>query len=130
MRIIKFRYWNKKDGWCGAFSVHQTGLVRFGDTEPIWQTPEEEGGVLMQFTDCLDSEGKEIYEGDILQFSEQDTSSSPRHFVTQEVKFTSGGFHPRPLPSENAKIIGNVYENPELIENLGNLTKSPQTLTS
>ena len=70
MREIKFKLWHNFDGWCGAFAVHQTGLIRIGDTLPIWQTAKERNCVLLQFTGLHDKNEKEIYEGDIIQYGD------------------------------------------------------------
>lgn len=113
MREIKFRYWNKKDGWCGAFAVHQTGLVRFGDTEPIWQTPEEDGGVLMQYTGLKDRNGKQIYEGDVIDWESGDGISRMVMEIKQDT--LGGRFQTIPYINSSSEVIGNIYENPELL---------------
>lgn len=73
-------------------------------------------GILLQFTGLKDKNGKEIYEGDILRCTSE---SMP---FNNEIKWYSSGFwlidqhgngH---LPNmEYREIIGNIYENPELI---------------
>ncbi len=93
---------------------------------------------VMQYTGLKDKKGVEIYEGDILS----DDSQSERHggrIATIVVSYNSsvgaftygttnpsqGGkwynfFNIKParglVPSENCKVIGNIYENPELLE--------------
>lgn len=69
---------------------------------------------LMQFTGLKDKNGKEIYEGDIIQnnaLKEQDK--------TWVIEFDRGcfGSHKMALRAMiNMEIIGNIYENPELLE--------------
>lgn len=88
---------------------------------------------IMQFTGLLDSKGKEIYEGDVIQFTEVDEDSAFGAEETNivEVKwideiaqwralFKSGRrtelHFVVQLPTVvSCEIIGNIYENPELI---------------
>jgi uncharacterized phage protein (TIGR01671 family) len=64
---------------------------------------------LMQFTGLKDKNGKDIYEGDIVE-----KLTYPRDVF--EVKFTGGAFTiARYIPSQ-CKVIGNIYQNPELLK--------------
>lgn len=77
---------------------------------------------LSQFTGLKDKNGKEIYEGDIIQEDIDNTKTEIKNYT---VKFIDGGF--RPLCNNNdefediiydlnnTEIIGNIFENPELI---------------
>lgn len=68
---------------------------------------------ISQFTGILDIEGKDIYEGDIL---ENKLYSSLGKAIL--VKFKFGCFTPFNLDyihSEDFKVIGNIFENPELL---------------
>jgi uncharacterized phage protein (TIGR01671 family) len=70
--------------------------------------------VLMQYTGLKDKNGVEIYEGDIVRFLDIDGVDS----VT-EVEFREGGFYPFApdfIHWCNVEVIGNIYENPELLE--------------
>jgi len=79
-------------------------------------------GVLMQYTGLKDKNGKEIYEGDIIKCFD----GINRHVVYGEFSSDSGyyshiGFYLAEaeemyIANENAFIIGNIYENPELLE--------------
>ena len=112
MREIKFRLWSNKDKcWCDAFSIHMSGLIRTGDSEPIWHTAEEENEVLMQYTGLKDKNGKPIYESDLVKDQENNI---------WEVYFDMGQFllknkvllnMPISLYEEPIKeVIGNIYE--------------------
>ena len=62
-----------------------------------------------QFTGLHDKNGKEIWESDIVKYQNR---------FLLEVKFTCGIFHAGTVEGERlelCEIIGNIYENPELL---------------
>lgn len=72
---------------------------------------------VMQYTGLKDKNGKEIYEGDLIRFPEPITVIGMK--LVYQVKFTNYYFEPfNILLSDNAlcEIIGNIYENPELLK--------------
>ena len=76
--------------------------------------------VLMQFTGLKDKNGKDIYEGDILVSSySRDTTGTDivltKEIVEYEINQYTGEAKYELLFIERAQIIGNIYENPELI---------------
>jgi hypothetical protein len=92
------------------------------DTGEDWyQITDPEHFVILQFTGLKDRDGKQIFEGDIL---ENEKSSKSNFFV----KFNVGGYdavykgnftltlYPVLHDFEGAKVIGNIYQNPELIK--------------
>lgn len=115
MREIKFRVWDKKrKEWvhdtqhavsilgetivCGAFLQRpDDSFVRLQDLNDL---------EVMQSTGQTDNEGKEIFEGDILQGIRTKT-------IVQVVWEMIGYL---PLIGGFFKIIGNIYDNPELLE--------------
>lgn len=88
------------------------------------------GAVLMQSTGLLDVNGKEIFEGDVVSF--EDASDNENVFVNQgAVEIHQLGWHFSNRVSVDmedllnghaldCEVIGNIYENPELIEEVEN----------
>ena len=105
MREIKFRAWDKH-----ISKMIQSG-IQFNNTTMTLEC-RIPSLVLMQYTGLKDKNGKEIYEGDILKF---DTFS-----VLAVNVYDAGGWNPfiddcQTDSSWHYMIIGNIYENPELL---------------
>ena len=100
--------------------------IKFGSGKEDWRNWDDSGDItLMQFTGLFDKNGKEIYEGDIVEamfrYSEDKENKPPKNktkFVV-EFKIDPGtqycGFNFFPSVLNTIKVIGNVYENPELL---------------
>ncbi len=124
MREIKFRAWDKEkkqffvsDGNLDSeVCVAESGIVYLLDDEPYAQQTDR--FVLMQYTGLKDKNGKEIYEGDVLEDGEgfrakvifDDINGM---FVAEEMNTIIWYNRPALLETE---VIGNIYEHPELLE--------------
>ena len=120
MRTIKFRAKGKSDGQWHYGSLLQIGddLSIATDTEAVYEMYDVDPETIGQFIGLYDKDGKEIYEGDILYFNG----------IIVEIRFLRGVFSflvNGDLDEELcgdcrtdlfAKVIGNVYENPELLK--------------
>ena len=82
---------------------------------------------LMQLTGLRDKNGKEIFEGDIVQFEDCYTETDFLYVNTGIVEWSQGSFTITNRDSVemgdlldgeflDVTIIGNIYENPELLE--------------
>lgn len=115
MREIKFRAWDKRENrWRGMwiFRGGHTTEQRYYDEPEIFDLSSYfKDCVLMQFTGLHDKNGKEIWEGDIIGTG----------FWHHAVEFRDGTFkldnaNLAGLLGGRAKIVGNIYENPELLK--------------
>jgi len=135
MREIKFRAWNEAENrWCNCDEASRimfnSRLDKYGGGQEIelsYDEDEEKSGcwvnvpfILMQFTGLHDKNGKEIYEGDIL----------PGQWIVmwwpEQAQFVlgNGSLNVNEAAKEefvigllnNDEIIGNIYDNPELLE--------------
>jgi hypothetical protein len=121
----KFRIWDKelkiytehaelRDGILEDILLHPKGGFLLIRDNGLTKVLDENRFVLEQFTGILDKNGREIYEGDILEYS----SSDPR-FKRVIVKWTNEDHdnHPGFIISDSysqygkPKIIGNIHEN-------------------
>lgn len=111
-REIKFRVWDKiKKIICETKTLKEFALADVFElelAEKQWDNLE-----LMQFTGLKDKNGKEIYEGDILESPISDLVSENEKFVVEYVN----GFFARFRQYDESVIIGNIHENPELLNN-------------
>lgn len=132
MRQIKFRAWHKNlkkmvDVYQMVFDF-ATNRSRKELEEPDLITSVGKlhgiGGSyeLMQYTGLKDKNGKEIYEGDILEWKSEEEGSSDKYEVTwneEKCGFRAEWLRDRKQmhsPENDFEIIGNIYENPELLK--------------
>ena len=126
MRPIKFRAWDKtaKEMFYSDFHIGCYGKIYWWDSDGYNRVRDDVE--IMQFTGLHDKNGNEIYEGDIVKhydnaehiykidMSELDYLDP----LNDEASDHTGDMSPDALHSRpnNFEVIGNVFENPELIE--------------
>lgn len=132
MRTIKFRAWDKEnkamvelrtvESWSDGSYICRPKDAKL---QPIvaYTEPSEYTSIIMQFTGLLDKNGKEIYEGDIVKTWLNRVSENK---YIHQVVFAKNGFklqypHIEDIYEEldcrdNIEVIGNLYENPELLK--------------
>ncbi len=123
-REIKFRGWSKKDNcFCGAFSIHYTGMISdmidakidkdsgLAISDAHWN---ENDLILMQYTGLQDKNGKDIYEGDIVR-----SKILSGEIKINEIVFEYGAYRiglQQLNIQKDIEIIGNIYENKNLLK--------------
>ena len=121
MREIKFRAWNGRAMEYGGFSVHACGGVVGSSLGKVEDACKD----VMQYTGLKDKNGKEIYEGDILEWRNHflEVLWGSCGWVLKSKVFSRFGLKGRQPCSEintmgylkKSVVIGTIYENPELI---------------
>ncbi len=114
MREIKFRAWDKMEKkwvnlteWIIIFCFEGFHLEDAGGNEILGKDIE-----LVEYTGLKDKNGKEIYEGDILRMQGSDSLVGSVTYDKGCFDFLEkwiGCMHP-------VEVIGNIYENPELLK--------------
>ena len=116
-RIIKFRAWD-------GVEMHYNVVPLFGtkDEDPVIIEAHAMGicrikpvKALLEYTGLHDKNGKEIYEGDIVK-SKLTMPGKTIYIVKWEDETAEFFIQNKDVCKDYVEIIGNVYENSELVE--------------
>lgn len=129
MEVLKFRAWD----------LIGKRMLQWGDIMnlPAWEIfpgPEQRAFIVMQYTGLKDMNGKEIYEGDIIDIHQTvngcnlfvitwgDVGISARYLIDSEM-LREYEYDIKELLEVNigkyeksVEVVGNIYENDELLE--------------
>ena len=120
---FSFRVWDKFcETWLTDFAINQDGEINkfFNSEEAL-----KRRFVLMQSTGLKDKNGKLIYEGDILIQKEENEGPTKKLVIWEEdggylglkdLKKSFFGVVTFHRFGYTYEVIGNIYENPELLE--------------
>ena len=129
MREIKFRAWDLKTkkmhtaeniNFCGRKTV----TVQYNPVKKICL----DSAILMQYTGVKDKNGVEIYDGDIIHFPYDWFGDSGKDFIVRWNE-SCCAFVREPISGSRmwghasreilsmCEVVGNIYENPELVSN-------------
>ena len=127
---FKFRVWDKENFNYLEFEGFKKGEIEFNfdiDTNSIWIEFDHNKYILEQCTGLKDKNGKLIYEGDIINiwcknFTKNQISEVK--FCKERAAFTFdyftdfGNIVPCTMDKTEIEVIGNIYENKELLNEI------------
>ena len=121
--IPKYRMWNEIISRLHSVDglYFDREVAQYKDEVGVSRLIKFQNASLMQSTGLHDKNGKEIFEGDIAKMA-KDVYSDPTYY--EIVRHRGGAYRLESnqhgcelwLRHTNCEVIGNIYENPELLE--------------
>lgn len=125
MREIKFRAWHKEEKIIGevlGIDILHKEIFFSNEDVDCYEHTDFKDIELMQYTGLKDKNNKEIYEGDIFHIGSKK--------ILYVVEWIDCGLKGRQIKNkswigldywkDDIEVIGNIYENPELLEENNN----------
>ena len=129
MRTIKFRGWAiYEKRWIIGDLVdtdpNDGPSIQYNDEEDGWMVDNVNEKSLGQFTGIIDVNGAEIFEGDIIEVTlKYDNNAVSTYKAVVDMKEGAFGFKNKQgfapfygQTHENFKVVGNIFDNPELLK--------------
>lgn len=136
MRVIKFRAWDNVDKkWLwhyedmGGFDIKGEIILmgEYGSGIPLERFLNDV--VITQWSGMIDKDGKEIYEGDIVEYAKEMISDDSEELIYMKkrdyVEFRNGWFQASNnyfgwegediICLENSEVVSNIFETPEFL---------------
>ena len=128
--ILKFRAWDKARnemnykvmvGNCDLSDVNWTCPIIWIEERKNWLHFDDDYECIMQSTGLKDKNDKEIFEGDVVKMA-KDVYSEPTYY--EVVRHRGGAYRLKSkqhgcelwLRHTDCEVVGNVYENKELLD--------------
>lgn len=128
MRQIKFRgkETSKPNRWMIGHYYEENGASFIWVKGEMKNWPiEVDAETVGQFTGLLDKNGKEIYEGDIILLGKNKTYTAQIVYRNDSLRIYSVGgyfigdlYYIRQCGIDNCKVIGNIHDNPEMVDEI------------
>lgn len=124
MRKIKFRAWHKEKKIMGevlGIDILHKEIFFSNEDVDCYEHTDFKDIELMEYTGLKDKNNKEIYEGDILS---DGNNEKPYKVIFEngsfraefEGYFEEHSFDLIDVVAQGCEVVGNIYENPELIK--------------
>ena len=120
MREIRFRVWDTEDNKMIPVFTNYAGWKAMDG----WNVWHDDRYIKLQYTGLKDNKGVEIYEGDILKYNFNHHGTQPENegwirfpviYKEQDGMYFAGNCGIGAIVYYGGEVVGNVYENPELL---------------